>query len=323
MNKPVRSRIFLLPASCLLLWSCATTSNTQTMFPSAPGTTSNAENLTRETSDPESETYPSISPDGKYLLYNSLLSTTTWSYDPNSGLNRNIDKRTSIVKKEIGKPVRNPLVQNAADPAWMPDGEGVIFAYVKPAKPVIVKSNSNGVGLNYISQGEMGDDDSQPTVTRDGSKVIFTTMIGGSRMICSMDARGGTYTVITEGRHPRISPNDDHKIIYNNRVGNRIQIFTLDLRTGQKTQLTTGEYNNFDGAFSRDGRYIAFSSNRENPTRNNNHLYAMRADGTGLVQLTQGETSEGDPCWSPDGLIYFYSNAEKNINIWKIKPRLQ
>ena len=303
------------------LSNCVTT-KTQTVFPTAPGTTSNAENLTRETSDPEAETYPSVSPDGKFLLYNSLLTTTTWNYDPNRGLNRNIDKRMNIVKKEIGKPVRNPLVQNASDPTWTPSGD-VIFSYVKPVKPVIVRSNNNGIGLNYISQGEMGDADASPSMTHDGKKVIFTTLIGGARMICSMDANGGSYTVITEGDHPRTNPNDDSKLIYNNRVGNRTQIFTLDLRTGQKTQLTTGEYNNFDGAFSRDGRYIAFCSNRENPTRNNNHLYAMRADGTGLIQLTQGETNEGDPCWGPDGQIYFHSNAERNINIWKVRPRLQ
>lgn len=39
----------------------------------------------------------------------------------------------------------------------------------------------------------------------------------------------------------------------------------MNIKTGEKTQLTTGEYNNRDGAFSRDGRYISFASNRENP----------------------------------------------------------
>jgi TolB protein len=303
----------------IFLQSCATQAPKK-VFPNAPGTTSNAENLTRETNDPSQEYYPTVSPDGRYLLYNAIESSSSWSYG-SSGLTKTTNKKSSIIKKEIGQPTKNPLVSNASDPTWLPDGSGVIFAYTKPAKPVIVKSNSDGIGLNYLSQGEMGDDDAEPVVSKDGGKVIFTTLIGGSRMICSMDARGGNYTVITEGGHVRINPMNPNKINYNLRVGNVVQLFTMDLKTGQKTQLTTGDYNNRDGAFSRDGKFIAFASNRENPRSSNHHIYVMNADGTGVFQLTQGQTDEGDPNWGPDYMIYFYSNAEKNYNIWKIKPR--
>ena len=316
------SLLISLPLLAQLL-ACAPTAAPRKDLASAPSTTSNAENLIRETNDPSQEFYPSISPDGRFLLYNAIETTTTTSFNLNSGLAQKTDKRSILVKKEIGKPVRNPMAQNATDPAWMPDNSGIIFAYTKPAKPVIVSSNSEGVGLNYVAQGEMGEDDAEPSVTRDGKRVVFTTLIGGSRMICSMDVRGGNYTVITEGSHPRTNPVDENKIIYNNRVGSIIQIFTMDVKTGQKTQLTTGDYNNRDGAFSRDGKHIAFSSNRENPKSKDHHIYAMRTDGTGLVQLTQGSTDEGDPCWAPDGQIYFYSNAEKNYNIWRVRPRLQ
>ena len=315
---------FIAKALCLIFltflsFSCATTP--KKTFASAPGVTGNAENLTRETNDPSQEYYPSISPDGVYLLYNAVESTTSLGFS-NGSLTQKTDRRSYIVKKEIGKPVKNPLVQNAADPAWMPTGNGVIFTYTRPTKPVIVKTNAEGVGLNYLSQGEMGDDDKEPVVTKDGNKIFFTTLIGAARMICSMDSKGGNYTVITDGSHVRLSPNDNNKLIYNLKVGNFVQLFTMDLRTGQKTQLTTGEYNNRDGAFSKDGRLIAFVSNRENTRSSNHHIYVMNSDGTGIVQVTQGETNEGDPCWSPDGWIFFYSNAERNNNIWKVKLRM-
>jgi len=314
------SSVFVL-ISTAFLTGCATLSTPSKIFPSAPGTTSNAENLTRETNDPSQESYPSISPDGRYLLYNAVETTSSLGMSANGSISQKTDRKSMIVKKEIGKPTKNPLVTNGTDPTWMPDGSGIIFSYVKPAKPVIVRTNPDGIGLNYISQGEMGEDDAEPVVTKDGRKVIFTTLIGASRMICSMDAKGGNYTVLTDGSHVRISPSDNNKLIYNSKVGEFIQIFTMDLLSGQKTQLTTGEYHNRDGAFSVNGQHIAFSSNRENPKSGNTHIYAMKSDGTGLVQLTQGETDEGDPCWAPDGQVYFYSNAEKNYNIWKVKPR--
>ncbi|MEA5461063.1 DUF5050 domain-containing protein [Arcicella sp. LKC2W] len=289
-------------------------------IPTAPGTTGNAENLTRETSDPTQEFYARVSPDGKFLLYNALEISYSLTLT-NGKLEQKTNKKYRIVKKEIGKPITNPLVSNAAYPTWLPDNSGIIFSYIKPEKSVIVRSDNNGVGLNYVSAGAMGEDDAEPAVTRD-SKVIFTTLMSNTRMICSMDLKGGNYSVITEGSHPSLNPNDNNKIIYNIKVGKFVQVFTMDIKTGEKTQLTTGEYNNRDGSFSRDGKYIAFVSNRENPKKENKHIYVMKANGTDLIQITQGETDESDPAWGTDTNIFFSSNAEKNYNIWKAKVKI-
>ena len=283
--------------------------------------TGNADGLVRETVDAGQEFYPRISPDGKFLLYNGLEKTTYFTLSETGTLTTKTDKKLRIIKKEIGSPVTNPLVTDAAYPTWMPDGSGILFAYVKPTRAVVVRSSLAGVGLNYVSQGEMGEDDAEPVITRDMKKIYFTTIMGGSRMICSMDAKGGNFTVLSEGGHLALNPNDNTKIIYNSRVGKVVQVFTMDLKTGQKAQLTNGDYNNKDGAFSADGKYIAFVSNRENPKKRNHHLYVMKSDGTDLIQLTQGDTDEGDPCFGPDGTVYFYSNADRNYNIWKVKPR--
>jgi TolB protein len=290
-------------------------------IPTVPGTTGNAENLTRETSDPTQEFFARVSPDGHFLLYNALEISYSLSLT-NGKLEQKTNKKLRIVRKEIGKPITNPLVTNAAYPTWMPDNSGIIFSYIKPEKSVIVRSDINGVGLNYISAGAMGEDDAEPVVTKDNSKILFTTLMSGSRMICSMDMKGGNYSVLTEGSHLSLNPNDNNKIIYNMRVGKFVQVFTMNIKTGEKTQLTTGEYNNRDGSFTRDGRYIAFASNRENPKKENKHIYVMKADGTDLIQITQGETDESDPAWGIDTMLFFSSNAEKNYNIWKAKVKL-
>lgn len=289
--------------------------NIFSQIPAVPGVTGNAENLTRETSESSQEFFARVSPDGKSLLYNAL--ETSYSLGlTNYGIEVKTNKNYRIVRKEIGKPITNPLVNNAAYPTWMPDNSGIIFSYIKPEKSVIVRSNINGIGLNYVSQGAMGEDDVEPVVTRD-NKILFTTLMSRTRMICSMDLKGGNYSVIGEGSHISLNPNDNNKIIYNMRVGKYIQVFTMDIKTGEKTQLTTGEYNNRDGSFSRDGKFIAFASNRENPKKQNKHIYVMKSDGTDLIQITQGETDESDPAWGIGTMIFFSSNAEKNYNIWK------
>lgn len=299
-------------------------------FPAAPATTGNAESLTQETREPSNEFYPRVSPDGKYIYYNliestrsggsfnltSLLAGGDW-FDPVVVTN----KRTKIIRKEIGMPTTNPLKDNAADPAIMPNGN-ILFTYVLPSKPVIAYCSPEGVGINYISQSEMGDDDSQPIMSSKGDKIIFSTLIGGHRMICSMDAKGGSFTVITEGYKPLFLPNDDNKIVYNFVVNKNVQIFTLDLKTGQKSQLTTGEYDNKDAAYTRDGRLIAFVSDRENPKAARHHVYTMKSDGTEIKQITQGETDEADPAWGIDNTLFFACNAAKNYSIWKVRPRI-
>ena len=316
--------------SFLLLQSCITQSPILSL-PTAPSTTSNAESLTRETNETSHEFYPKVSPDGKYLLYFTAESEKVVTQSSSSGSfgrmfeNANAPSKVksngTIVKKEIGSQVRSPLIQDAKDAIWMPDGSGVIFSYRKPAQPVIVKTNSNGVGLNYISQGAMGSDDSEPNVTNDGKQVIFSTLVGSSKMICSMNMQGGSFTVLTEGEHVSIHPKESDQIIYNLTVNGKTQIFTMNLKTGQKTQLTSGDFDCRDGAFSVDGRWIAYSSNQEKPTTAKYHIYMMKTDGTDVRQLTQGDTNEGDPCWSLDNWVFFYSNAANNYNIWKVKPR--
>lgn len=330
-----KSLLFVMLTSSVisaLLQACAT-QKPAASFPSAPGTTGNAESLTRETSDPSDEFYPRISADGRYMYYNviefsksgggpnGVFTLEKWIAGDLFNPIVKTNKKTKIVRKEIGKPTTNPLKDNAADATLMPNGN-ILFTYVLPTKPVIAWTSPEGVGINYLSQGEMGDDDSQPIIARDGSRIVFSTIIGGNRMICSMDQKGGNFTVITEGYKPIFMASDDNKIVYNLVVNKHIQIFTLDLKSGAKSQLTTGEYNNKDAAFSRDGQYVAFVSNRENPKLAKHHVYVMRGNGTDIKQITQGQTDEADPAWGPDGMLFFSCDAAKDYSIWKAKPRL-
>jgi TolB protein len=73
--------------------------------------------------------------------------------------------------------------------------------------------------------------------------------------------------------------------------------------------------NNFaydaECAFSPDGKWIVFSSLRTGDAE----LFAMRADGSGVVQLTRAKGYDGGPFFSPDGkrLVYRSDRAGNDL----------
>src|SRR5207247_2291629 len=80
----------------------------------------------------------------------------------------------------------------------------------------------------------------------------------------------------------------------------------------------------YDPQFSRDGRRVAFESDRSGELE----AWLADPDGSNAVQLTSmGAQDTGTPSWSPDGqLIAFDSNLEGQTEIYVIpasggKPR--
>jgi len=59
-------------------------------------------------------------------------------------------------------------------------------------------------------------------------------------------------------------------------------------------------------AWSPDGKWLAFA--RSTDGRRSFHVYVMRADGSGVRQLTHGRFDES-PAWSPDGRWIAYASA--------------
>jgi TolB protein len=70
-----------------------------------------------------------------------------------------------------------------------------------------------------------------------------------------------------------------------------------------------------DPAWSKNG-WIAFASNRGGSF----HIWLVRADGTGLTQVTSGPAKDDMPAWSPDGKrIAFVSDRGGSRAIWAVQ----
>jgi len=265
---------------------------TTTIKLSSPQVTASAKELVRVTDDVVAEFQPSLSPDGKQLLY-------VIRDDANSGH----EKWSIRLKKNVMMPGFTPLIGKKTDrPSWI-DNNSIIFTYYA-SKPTIATSSLDRLGLTYIGQNAYGDFDADAMVSPNGDKIVLTTRLQDSRNICLVNRDGSSFTVLSDGNDPKWHP-DGEKILYSKYSGDYVQLFELDLNSYQSTQITTGESHCTNGAYSPDGEHITFISSKDDF----GHLYFMKANGTSLTQLTSGSSNEAQPFWGIDGYIYFASTA--------------
>jgi TolB protein len=91
-------------------------------------------------------------------------------------------------------------------------------------------------------------------------------------------------------------------------------IFECDL-DGKNLRPLTREYGyDAEGAYSPDGKLIAFCSDRDGDP----DLYVMNADGSGVRQLTNEPGYDGGPFISPDGKWVVYRTDRKKAEMLQI-----
>ncbi len=73
-------------------------------------------------------------------------------------------------------------------------------------------------------------------------------------------------------------------------------------------------------SWSPDGSKIAFESTRSETEWKHNQVWVVKADGTGLAQLTNQQYGAGAPVWSRDGAHVYFIRWDENgkTDIWRV-----
>lgn len=234
---------------------------------------------TRVTADRGIALNPSLSPDGRHLLYTSQKSGN-W--------------RVYRVELKSGRRSATPdLGDPAISPAWHPDGDGYALAAQVDGNQEIFHVNASGRVRRLTADRA---DDVSPAWSPDGKRIAFTSGRGGSPQVYVMSARGGRAKRVSFGgrynSEPAWSPAGD-RIAYTCRRGGWFKICVVSPEGGRSVQITDGPWDDESPSFSPDGRHIAFASKRGGRS----DIYMMDVDGGNVERLTYNGANNTAPSW--------------------------
>ena len=257
----------------------------------------------------ESLSDPHFSPDGSAIAY---VVTT---------VDQKQNRRHSDIWTVAADESRAPLMLTAApqssnSPRWSPDGKSLAFLSARPAAGDLDTARTQ-VWLLPLGGGE--------------PRRVTNALNGVSSFQWSPD---GTRLVVVSRSGPSDeakSPSDVRHYAHSNYKFNdtgwfddrRAHLWVVDVAGGRMTQLTSGDdWNDADPQWSPDSRKVAFVSDRTGKALDEGHntdVWVIDASGGPLTKVSDHDTGDSSPRWSPDGqTIAFISSVPEKAHpkIW-------
>lgn len=263
---------------------------------------------------------PAWSPDGRQIVYaeegvarpedRTGRLSRLWSVEPDSG-------RKRLLRKDDG-----------VQPQWSPGGRHIAFWAVDlDGHRDVWTGPADGGQAVRITRDEYLN--WNPVWSPDGAWLYFCSNRSGSSAIWRVPIRESTGEARGAPELIRIpAPYAGHLSF--SRDGRRLayvhQVTTGRLGTvrfdpvrerviSEPKEITQSSKGAARPALSPDGKWLAFNS-----TEQQEHLFVVGADGSGLRQLTHGDHRNRGPRWSPDGKqLAFFSTRSGDWEIWTVE----
>jgi Tol biopolymer transport system component len=260
--------------------------------------------------DPEfelvlSEPFPSFSPDGTKLIYSQYGNHGTDTRDTSiEMMNADGSEQHTLFHKEG---------VSAFDAVWSPAGDMIALCVGKyfrapgfPASQVALMK-PDGWGFRIIADD--GVNNGFPSWSPDGKRIVYKR----GRQLVILSLADGKVTPLTDEAHwynfPQWSPKGDMIMFTSDRDGD-FELYTIRPDGSGTRRLTNTPGNDAHSIWSADGEWIVFSSARmgfkdemalyDGVPQPYGEIFAMRADGSDVRQLTDNKWEDASPGWAPE-----------------------
>lgn len=191
------------------------------------------------------------------------------------------------------------------EPAVSPDGGWIAFASSRDGDAEIYLMRPDGSGQRRLTAFHRDDWGAQWSPdgkwiaflsNREGMDRIFVVRPDGTglRKLAEAPDTGAARRDVQEGEHAWAPDGTRMAYVTRSREGaSRVRV--ADLRTGKHLDVGDGRGKDAMPAWSPDGRFLAFTSDRDGDLE----LYLARADGTGTTRLTRSPGPDWLPRWIP------------------------
>jgi serine/threonine-protein kinase len=258
---------------------------------------------------------PSWSPDGAHLAVDAGISGAhrIWVTDANGRNSRQVTNDSSEVVVHMS-------------PDWSPDGKRLVFRRLQQQKSDIVVVDLATGRTTWVTHDDVVD--VNPAWSPSGRFIYFSSLRGGGLNLWRV--------AVSPTGEPRSSPEqlttgagDDLEISIapdGKRLAFSIFRIEADLwrlpidpvtgrTTGQAEQVIATTRVESRGAWSPDGKTIAFNSDR-----NGDMNLWLHSEGESDRQITHGPGGDYQPNWSPDGkVLAFFSSRSGRNDIWTVQ----
>lgn len=228
--------------------------------------------------------HPSWSADGQHIIFEG----TSQGYRDLFRIKRD--------GSELRQLTNNP--EGNFEPSLSFQGDQLVFVSSRDRVAELYRARLDGSALQRLTQTVR--DEWSPRFSADGTQLVFASDRDGADRLYLSRADGTQVHRVsnlpldtgTIEDAPRFSPRGSALAYVVRRRGGPGALHIVDLATGMRHQVATeldADLN--EPAWSPDGRYLAFSGQKDRDTQ----IYLTRADGSGVVRIT----ATAGPNWNP------------------------